>query len=548
MNELINTQLGQYQLVEAIGHGGMSTVYKAYQASLDRFVAVKVLLSTRDPQFAARFQREAHTIARLQHPNMLPIHDYGEQDGVLYFVLQYVEGGITLNHLCGNPIEPRMALQLIGQVLSVLDYAHSYGIVHRDIKPANILLPTPTWPMLADFGIAKLMHESQQLTMSGFIIGTAAYMSPEQASGGPIDGRTDLYALGVVLYEMLTGRLPFNADTPMAMLTKHVYEAPPPPCSINPSIHPVVEQVLLRALEKDPNARYQNAAEMAAGLELALTALGQAATPSQATSIYQSGLAAFQAGRWSEAIDRFNQLVALDPTYEDATSLLEIARQAQAGTAGGTPAPGPSIAQPDALAAAPESRGVIPPAAPANTLTTYNTRVLHGVTDLRNHNRTTITTQPIECPQCGALNQLRAQACVGCGAQFHPAGLSSTRPSTAASLTGLRSLAGTIAQPGRARWVVAAVVILLISGAGNSWWRRTHPVFAIGEATPAPTLTLVPSPTPALPTATAIANPTAMAPAPAAPAPAVPAAAPNPPAPKPPKGKPPKTKPPKGKK
>src|SRR5919205_1264401 len=202
MSDLVNTQLGEYQLIEAIGHGGMATVYKAYQESLDRHVAIKVLLSNRDPQFAARFKREARAIAALQHHNILPIYDYGEQDDLLYLVLQYVEEGVTLADMLGKPLAPVAALRLISHVLDALDYAQKRGVIHRDINPANVLMPTPAWPMLADFGIAKLMNDTRErLTMANQIIGPAAYMAPEQATGRPIDARTDLYATGVMLYE-----------------------------------------------------------------------------------------------------------------------------------------------------------------------------------------------------------------------------------------------------------------------------------------------------------------------------------------------------------
>src|SRR5215216_6067629 len=150
-DELIDTYLGQYHLTEMIRRGGMSTVYKAYQASLDRFVAVKVLLFNRDPQFAARFKREARAIAQLQHPNILPIYDYGEQEGLLYLVVQYIENGTTLGDMLSTALEPVAALRIIERVLSALDYAHQRGIIHRDIKPSNILMPSPTWPLLADF-------------------------------------------------------------------------------------------------------------------------------------------------------------------------------------------------------------------------------------------------------------------------------------------------------------------------------------------------------------------------------------------------------------
>ena len=201
MSNLTNTQLGQYHLIEAIGHGSMATVYKAYQESLDRHVAIKVLLSNRDPQFAARFKREARAIAALQHHNILPIYDYGEQNGLLYFVMQYVDSGVTLHDLLGKPMPPVQALRVAGHVLAALEYAHRRGVIHRDIKPANILMPEPNWALLADFGIAKLVNDSQHLTLTGFIIGTAMYMAPEQAAGRPADARTDLYALGVVLFQ-----------------------------------------------------------------------------------------------------------------------------------------------------------------------------------------------------------------------------------------------------------------------------------------------------------------------------------------------------------
>jgi uncharacterized protein YraI len=364
MSDLVNTQLGQYQLIEAIGHGGMATVYKAYQSSLDRYVAVKVLLANRDPQFAVRFKREARAIAALQHHNILPIYDYGEQNGLLFFVTQYVENGVTLHDLLGQPMAPAQALRLIGHVLAALDYAHARGVIHRDIKPANVLMPSPNWALLADFGIAKLMNDSQHLTMTGFIIGTAAYMAPEQASGKPIDARTDLYSLGVVLYEMLTGRVPFDSDTPMAVLTKHVYEPPPPPRSLNPDLPPEVEAVLLRALAKDPGQRYQSAAEMAADIDRVAAQFERPRPPSQVTSLYQAGVDAFQKGRWDDAVDQFSRLVALAPGYEDATMLLNAARLAQEQSqtlqqhsvaAAGRPANTgtPTVAQPSAAPTTP---------------------------------------------------------------------------------------------------------------------------------------------------------------------------------------------------
>jgi tRNA A-37 threonylcarbamoyl transferase component Bud32 len=329
MTDLIGTRLNQYELTEIVRRGSMSTVYKAYQASLDRFVAVKVLHSNRDPQFAARFKREARAIATLQHHNILPIYDYGEDDGWLFLVMQYVENGTTLADLLSSPMPESTALRLTSQVLDALAYAHARGIIHRDIKPANILMPSPTWPMLADFGIAKLMNDNQHLTMTGSIIGTAVYMAPEQATGQPIDARTDLYAAGVVLYQLLTGRPPFDGDTPMAVLTKHVYEPPPPPRRINPDLPLEAEAVLLRALAKDPAQRYQSAAEMAADIERVANRIDRDPKRVQMTGMYLAGVQAIETGRWEDAIDQLSKLVARDPEYEDAGELLEAARAEQ---------------------------------------------------------------------------------------------------------------------------------------------------------------------------------------------------------------------------
>ena len=329
-DDLINKRLGPYQITEVIRRGGMSVVYRGHQVSLARDVAVKVLRYHHDPQFAARFTREARTIAQLQHPNILPIYDYGEQDGLLYLALQYIEHGVTLGDMLGAPMEPSAALRLVGHVLDALGYAHAHGVIHRDIKPANILMLSPTWPMLADFGIAKLMNDTQQrLTMPGLIIGTAAYMAPEQALGQPIDARTDLYSTGIVLYEMVTARVPFDADTPMVVLNKHAYEPPPSPRSIQPDLPESVEAVLVRALSKDPADRYQSAAAMAADLARVAGQIEQSRTRGQATSFYQAGVAAFEAGHWDEAVERLSRLVDLDPGYEDATELLEVARSSQ---------------------------------------------------------------------------------------------------------------------------------------------------------------------------------------------------------------------------
>jgi serine/threonine protein kinase len=192
MSDASEQQLGQYQLTELIRRGAMSAIYKAYQPSLARFVAIKVLFFEGDPQFALRFKRSARMSAGLQHPNILQTYDFGEQGDRLFLVLQYVESGATLDSLLGAPLSLADAAQIMVRLLDALDYAHKRGIIHRDVKPANIMMPTPTWPLLGDFGIAKLRSDTQRVTSSGLTIGTPAYMSPEQATGRGLDTRTDL--------------------------------------------------------------------------------------------------------------------------------------------------------------------------------------------------------------------------------------------------------------------------------------------------------------------------------------------------------------------
>lgn len=263
-DSLANMRLGPYLLAEVIGRGGAAAVYRAHQVSLGRDVAIKVLHRSADPQFAARFAREARAIAQLQHPNILPVYDFGEEGELQYLVMRYVEGGRTLRDLLASgPLEPAQALRLIARLLDALHYAHGRGIVHRDIKPGNVLLPEPDWPLLADFGIARFGGEASQLTMTGQTIGTPDYIAPEQATGQPVDARADIYSTGVMLYEMLVGRTPFRGESALAVVLQHIQQPPPAPRLFNPALPAALEPVLLKALAKDPNERFQTAAELA---------------------------------------------------------------------------------------------------------------------------------------------------------------------------------------------------------------------------------------------------------------------------------------------
>ena len=271
--DLIGQRLGNYDIVEEIGRGGMAVVYRAYQRSLNRHVAVKVLAPqlSFDQRFVERFQREARAAAKLQHPNIVVIHDVAHEQGIYFLVMELLEGR-TLKQLIeeSGSLSPERAARIVEQVASALDYAHQQGFVHRDIKPANIFVGKDDRTTLADFGIAKAASETQHLTRTGMLIGTPEYMSPEQAEGGSVDYRTDLYALGVVLYQMLAGRVPFQSTTPHATLHAVIYEPPPPLGQLRPDLLPAIESVVMRSIAKKPAQRYQAGKEMAAALKAAL--------------------------------------------------------------------------------------------------------------------------------------------------------------------------------------------------------------------------------------------------------------------------------------
>jgi serine/threonine protein kinase len=257
-------RIASYTLLEPIGHGGMAVVYRARQESLDRTVAVKILSENlaASPEFMERFRREARTAANLRHPNVITVHDFGEDErGVPYLVLEYIEGP-TLADLMDAGLDDGRIPNLLDQIAAGLDYAHARGVIHRDIKPGNVLLTDDGRAVLADFGLAWLL-EGAHLTLTGGVIGTPEYMSPEQAAGEPIDHRSDVYALGVVLYEMLVGERPFVAETPIGVLLKHLQDPAPSILDARPDLPPAVGQVLARCLVKDPAERFASAGELA---------------------------------------------------------------------------------------------------------------------------------------------------------------------------------------------------------------------------------------------------------------------------------------------
>ena len=265
--------LGPYRIINQVGQGGMATVYKAYQPSMDRNVAIKVLPRqlAESKEFATRFQQEARTIARLEHPHILPVFDYGESDGVTYFVMRFLEAGTLKAKMETGLLSLNEIDNLFTQLAGALGYAHSHGVVHRDLKPANALVDEQGNLFLTDFGIAKLLESaSPRLTQTDAIMGTPAYISPEQARAQTVDQRSDIYSLGIILYEMVTGRVPFTADTPLAVILKHVSDPLPLPSMLKPDIPEAIEQVILKALAKEPNDRYANTTEFLAAWKRAL--------------------------------------------------------------------------------------------------------------------------------------------------------------------------------------------------------------------------------------------------------------------------------------
>ncbi len=285
MDELINHTLGGYQIIEQIGIGGMATVYKAYQSNMDRYVAIKVLPRqlAEDPNFLARFDQEARTIARLENKNILPVYDYGTQDGYTYLVMRYVGHGTLKDLTAQGPLPLPTVVEFLEQIAEALQYAHDKGVIHRDVKTSNVLIDEHQQCYLTDFGIAKLAASSAHFTASGALIGTPAYMSPEQCSGIAIDHRSDLYSLGIVLYEMLTGAVPYQAETPVAIVLMHMQSPLPSPRQLNPNIPESVEQVVFRALAKSPEERYQSARDFAQALRQALEKATDSATLSLPT-------------------------------------------------------------------------------------------------------------------------------------------------------------------------------------------------------------------------------------------------------------------------
>ena len=341
----IGQKIGRYEIKEKLGRGGMAEVYKGYQASLDRFVAIKLMHAflVSEEGFLARFQREARAIARLNHSHIVGVYDFDTySDDTYYLVMEYIGGGTLKDRLQelanrGEHLPLDEAIRITLEITDALAYAHRQGMIHRDIKPANIMLTEAGKAVLTDFGIVKLvggLQSSIAQTATGALIGTPAYMSPEQAMGKPGDERGDIYSLGVMLFQMVTGKLPFDADTPLAVVMKHVNEPVPMPISFNPDVPFRLQEVILKALEKDPERRFQTADEM-------VTALRRAQALSKATAD------AFDTPPFSETWTQVAEVVDDDtasgqkevvttiaPASESSTTVVEPPGAATATTAG----------------------------------------------------------------------------------------------------------------------------------------------------------------------------------------------------------------------
>jgi formylglycine-generating enzyme required for sulfatase activity len=320
--------LGKYEILEEIGHGGFATVYRARDPNLEQVVAVKVLHGayTERPDLVQRFLNEAREAVRLKQRGIVRIYTVGEDDGVPYIAMEYLPGGTLAGRLHDEPLPLDAAIAVVEQVAAALDHAHKRGLVHRDVKPANVLFDDEGHAVLVDFGLVKSLAESG-MTAEGTSLGTPTYMAPEQAgSNAEVDGRADVYALGVVAYEMLAGHVPFEAETPLSVLHAHVHDAPPDPCALNQALDPGVASAVLKALEKAPADRYQTAGAFARELRRAWETVQEAAqVKATLAGLYAQAQEAMKAGRWGVVVNLCVEMRNLDPDYRDVGTLLTLA-------------------------------------------------------------------------------------------------------------------------------------------------------------------------------------------------------------------------------
>src|SRR5450759_4700542 len=295
----------------------MGLVYRAYHVQLQRTGAVKVLQGMApDPDTTSRFRHEAQAIAQMRHPNIVNVYDFGEHDGVPYMIIEYVPGGSLANRLSKGPLDNATALKYLHGIAAGLDHAHGLGIVHRDVKPANVLLEKDDTPVLADFGLAKLLQGSSLKSMTGVTTGTPAYMAPEQVTGTKVGPAADRYALATIAYEMLTGVIPFDGEGLMELLYAQVHREPPPPSTRNRTLNPRVDAVLMRGLAKNPADRWDSCTAFVDALAVALAR--RSAPPLAKTVIMTPGVAStMPLGAPAEATEIAPEYVDEDATATD---------------------------------------------------------------------------------------------------------------------------------------------------------------------------------------------------------------------------------------
>jgi serine/threonine protein kinase len=331
---VIERALGnKYRILQKVGSGGFSDVYLGEHVQLSRKVAVKILLHSMgsDPEMVERFRRESKAAARLTHPNIIDIYDVGESEGVYYFVMKYIEGETLGGKMQRErKIEPGEAIDIVRQVASALAYAHENNVIHRDIKPANVMLDDFGKPVLMDFGIARLQL-GENLTRTGTLMGTPHYLSPEQPLGKPVDGRSDIYSLGIMFYEMLSGRVPFHDEAAIALIYRHINEPPPPLKDQVSDLAPMLCEIVHRMIEKQPEKRFQTAHEVVEALEPLAGIYPGRATPSRksgpgAQSTEKLRLLAgehLKDGQFSKALDIYRMILQRNPDDEDARQKIE---------------------------------------------------------------------------------------------------------------------------------------------------------------------------------------------------------------------------------
>jgi Protein kinase domain len=298
------TRLGQYVVQDFVGQGAMGLVYRAYHAELERTGAVKVMQAiTPDVDTVARFRHEAQAIAQLRHPNIVQVYDFGEFGGTPYMVVEYIPGGSLAARMARGPLDQETSLKYLRGIAAGLDYAHNHGVVHRDVKPANVLLTAEDTPVLADFGLAKLLQGSSLKSMTGVTTGTPAYMAPEQVMGQNVGPAADRYSLATIAYEMMTGVIPFDGEGLMELLYAQVHREPPAPSWRNPELGPRVDAVVMQGLAKDPSARWTSATAFVDALEAA-TATHRPATASPTAVLAAPSDASAQAVARTEVVER----------------------------------------------------------------------------------------------------------------------------------------------------------------------------------------------------------------------------------------------------